>query len=231
MEAELQNIVSVIDHTLLKATATPDEVRRLCEGALEAHQIAGVSPAAVCVNGSDVGLCADILRGSSVRVCSVIGFPLGRSRLEVKLREAELCLGDGATEIDTVINLGDFLSGNIDAVRAEINALSALTRAEGAVLKVIIESGTLETEELVRSATEIVLEGQADYVKTSTGFSGTGATVEHVQLMRSVAGDALGVKASGGIRTADDALKMIAAGASRIGASAGLLQNLLEQLK
>ncbi len=202
------------DHTLLKPEATEVQIRRLCDEALQENFYA------VCINPYWVPLCTQVLTSSSVAVCAVVGFPLGASRSLIKAGEADLAVRDGAAEIDMVLNIGQLMAGNRDAVAADIRAVrEAVPRA---VLKVIIESALLPPP-LRGEAAAIVRDAGADYVKTSTGFHAAGgATVEDVALLRSVAGDRLKVKASGGIRDLATTLKMIEAGADRIGASAGM---------
>lgn len=204
-----------IDHTLLKPDATLAEVDTLCAEALE-HGFASV-----CVNGVHVRRCAEILSGSSVAVCTVVGFPLGSMAPEVKAYEARRAVEDGATEVDMVQNVGALKSGDDEFVRRDVAAVAETVHRFGATLKVILETCLLTDEEKVRASRLAKLAG-ADYVKTSTGFSKGGATVEDVALMRRAVGPELGVKASGGVRTAEDARAMIAAGATRIGASASV---------
>lgn len=203
----------LIDHTLLKQDATPEQIVKLCEEAKE------YDFASVCVNPAYVPLAASILEGSSVKVCTVIGFPLGMNLPKTKVDEAIACINQGATEIDMVINVGMLKSGNDDYVEAEIKALKDV--AKDKVLKVIIETCLLTDEEKVRACLAAKRAG-ADFVKTSTGFSTGGATVEDVNLMYRTVGDELKVKASGGVRTYEDAIKMVEAGASRIGTSNGV---------
>lgn len=210
-EAEL---VRLIDHTLLKPEAAPDDIRRLCD---EARQFGFAS---ACVNPVYVPLAASLLSGGPVKVCAVAGFPLGASPARTKLFEAENALEAGAAEIDMVIHVGALRGGNDAAVEDEIRRLSDACHARGALLKVILETALLSREEKVRGATAARNAG-ADFVKTSTGFGPGGATVEDVALLRSVVGSALGVKASGGIRTFADLERMVEAGATRIGTSSG----------
>ena len=203
-----------IDHTLLKAEATSREIDKLCEEAKE-HRFA-----AVCVNPVWVRRCADRLRGVPVQVATVIGFPLGANTPALKREEARLAVADGATELDMVVALGHLKSGDWSHVAADIAAV--VEGAQGRLVKVILESATLTPDEIVRVCT-IAREMRADYVKTSTGFHAAGgASVEAVALMRRVVGDAMGVKASGGVRDCESALRMLAAGATRIGTSSGV---------
>jgi deoxyribose-phosphate aldolase len=168
-----------------------------------------------------VKLCADLLRGSPVKVCTVIGFPLGASSPEVKAFETETALRDGATEIDMVINIGALKAKDHELVARDINGVVRMAHAAGALVKVIIETALLDNEDKV-TACLLSKEAGADFVKTSTGFSGGGATVEDIALMRRVIGPEMGVKASGGVKTYDQAKSMVEAGATRIGASAGV---------
>ena len=208
-----EELASYIDHTLLKPEASREQIRAVCEEAKQYHF------ASVCVNPCWVPLIAEELKGSGVSVCCVIGFPLGASLSSVKAFEAREAVAAGAQEIDMVINIGAVKSGDWELVREDIAAVNA---AKGtAKLKVIIETCLLTDEEKVRVC-QIAKEVGADFVKTSTGFSTGGATVHDVELMRKTVGPEMGVKASGGVRTLADALAMIEAGASRLGASAGV---------
>ncbi len=206
-------LARLIDHTLLRSDATSAEVRRLCEEAL-AHRFA-----AVCVNPVHVGRVADILAGSDVAPCSVAGFPLGAVPPEDKAAEAAGAVRCGAAEIDMVIALGALKDGDHAVVRADIAAVRAACREQ--VLKVIIETCLLDAAEM-RLACTLAVEAGADFVKTSTGFSTGGATVADVALMRATVGDAVGVKASGGVRSLEAARALIAAGATRLGTSSGV---------
>ncbi len=208
-------VAHMIDHTLLKPDATQDQVAQLCYEAKK-HAFASV-----CVNPSYVKLCADILKDTDVVVCTVIGFPLGATSTETKAFEAQKALRDGASEVDMVINVGALRSRDYERVEADIAAVARAVHAGGGLLKVIIEAALLNDEEKV-AACQLAKVAGADFVKTSTGFGPGGATAEDVALMRRVVGAGMGVKASGGIRSYDDARKMIAAGASRIGASASV---------
>ena len=209
----MNNLASSIDHTLLKADATEAQITRLCAEARE-HRFASV-----CVNPRWVALCAQLLAGSGVRVCTVIGFPLGASSSAIKAAEARQAVADGADELDMVISVGDLKAGNYEFVRTDIRGV--VKAAEGRTVKVIIEACLL-TDEEKSLACKLAMAAGADFVKTSTGFSTGGATVADVKLMRAAVGPNFGVKAAGGIRTRKDALAMIEAGANRIGASAGI---------
>ncbi|MGA8030258.1 MAG: deoxyribose-phosphate aldolase [Bryobacteraceae bacterium] len=208
-------VARLIDHTLLKPDAARNDIARLCAEAREFHF------ASVCINPFWVRFAAESLAGSSVRVCTVAGFPLGANETRTKIAEAELALTQGAQEIDLVQNIGALRSGDFHAVENEIAEIGALAHSRGALLKVILETCLLNEEEKI-AACRIAVEANADFLKTSTGFSTGGATVEDVKLMRAIAGESIGVKASGGIRTLDTLRRMVAAGASRIGASSGV---------
>jgi deoxyribose-phosphate aldolase len=209
-----RQVAQMIDHTLLKADATEAEIRKLCAEARE-HGFASV-----CVNPGWVGLSAELLAGSPVKVCTVIGFPLGATTPTAKAVETRDAIANGATEVDMVINVGALKSGNDDLVRRDIAAVVESARGQ-AITKVILETALLSREEKVKACLLAKMAG-ADFVKTSTGFSTGGATVEDIALMRETVGPEMGVKASGGIRSAEDAQAMIAAGATRIGASASV---------
>jgi len=210
-----KDIARMIDHTLLKPEATPDEIKKLCE---EAKTFGFAS---VCVNPCYVTLCRDLLKDSDVKVCTVIGFPLGATTTEVKRFEAEQALKNGAQEIDMVINIGMLKQKKYQYVFNDINQVVLAAKKFNGICKVIIETALLTDEEKV-IACLISKEAKADFVKTSTGFSKGGATAGDVALMKYVVGSAVGVKASGGIRTAEDARLMIKSGADRIGASASV---------
>ena len=209
------SVARLVDHTLLKPDATPDQIAQLC------YEARKYEFASVCVNPSHVKLCAELLRGSPVKVCTVIGFPLGASSPEVKAFETETALRDGATEIDMVINVGALKGKDYDLVAQDINGVVRMAHSAGALVKVIIETALLNDEEKV-TACLLSKEAGADYVKTSTGFSGGGATIDDVALMRRTIGPEMGVKASGGVGSYEDAKSMVKAGATRIGASAGV---------
>jgi deoxyribose-phosphate aldolase len=206
-------LAKIIDSTLVKATATKNDVERLCQEAIQ------YGFGCVIVNPVHVRLAASILKGTDVRVGSTVGFPFGVSLLDVKALEAARAVEDGACELDMVMNLSAFKSGDYELVKRDIEAVTALKRRfSGLIVKVIIETPLLTSEEKVM-ACKIVKEAGADFVKTSTGLFGGGATVEDVKLMRQVVGKDFGVKAAGGIRTYADAVAMIEAGANRIGTS------------
>lgn len=207
----MNNLASYIDHTLLKPIATKADILKLCEEAKQYHF------ASVCVNPCWVSLCAEVLKGTGVNVCTVIGFPLGANTSEIKAEEAALAIKQGANEVDMVINIGALKEGDTDRVYQDI--LAVRKASEGKVLKVIIETSYL-TDEEKKTVCKLAAKAGADFVKTSTGFSNAGATAEDVKLMKEASG--IKVKASGGVRTKEDALKMIEAGASRLGASAGI---------
>ena len=208
------SIAKCIDHTVLKPQTTEAAVRKLCA---EAAQYGFAS---VCVNPCWVALCADLLKDTEVDVCTVIGFPLGANTSAVKAFEAAEAIRQGATEVDMVLNVGALKDGNADLVRADIAAVVEAARGK-ALVKVILETCLL-TDEEKRIACRLAKEAGADYVKTSTGFSTGGATEADIALMRAEVGPEMGIKASGGIRDYATAQAMIRAGASRIGASAGV---------
>ncbi|MBM3724662.1 MAG: deoxyribose-phosphate aldolase [Acidobacteria bacterium] len=208
-------IAALIDHTILKPEATRDDIRKLCA---EARQF---NFASVCVNPYWVPLVASELKGSPVKVCTVVGFPLGASATPVKRAETEAACRQGAQEIDMVINIGALKSGDHETVRSDIAEVVEAAHKAGAIVKVIIETALLDDNQKAIACTLAKVAG-ADFVKTSTGFSTAGATARDIALMRHVVGSELGVKASGGIRTLDDLKTMAAAGASRIGASASV---------
>ena len=201
----------LFDHTILKADATREMVERVCREAREHHFMS------VCVNSYYTGFVADELQGSDVRVCTVVGFPLGQMSTKAKAAETRIAVEDGTDEIDMVINVGALKGGDDAVVFEDIRAVSKA--CEGKVLKVIIETCLLNEEEKVR-ACRLAMEAKADFVKTSTGFSTGGATKEDVALMRKTVGDTMGVKASGGIRDKEKAVEMLEAGADRLGTSA-----------
>ncbi len=209
------DLARMIDHTLLKPEATPAEVQRVCEEALRYHF------ASVCVNPVYVPQVAQVLRGSDVKVCTVVGFPLGATSTAAKVCETQIAIAQGAQEIDMVLAIGLLKAGELRTVEADIAAVAAVCRAQGALLKVILETALLTDEEKA-VACQLAVSAGAHYVKTSTGFSRGGATVADVTLMRRTVGPHIGVKASGGVRTYADALAMIEAGASRIGASSSV---------
>lgn len=209
----MEKLNKMIDHTILKADADESEIRKLCKEALENNF------ASVCINPFWVKKADEILAGSDVKVCTVIGFPLGANSQEVKVFETDNAVKNGADEVDMVINIGALKSNQADAVLSEI---SAVVKAAGkAIVKVIIETALL-TDEEKDLACRLSVQAGADFVKTSTGFSTGGATVEDVKLMKAAVGDKALVKASGGVKTKETALDMVAAGASRLGTSSGI---------
>jgi deoxyribose-phosphate aldolase len=208
-------VSGLIDHTLLKPDATLAEIEALCREAAEFRF------ATVCVNGAWVSTAARLLRGTSVGVCAVVGFPLGATTPDVKAYETRRVVFDGAREVDMVINIGALKSGDLRTVERDIEGVAETCREGGALSKVIIEAALLTDEEKVTACTLAKAAG-ADYVKTSTGFARSGATVADVQLMRRVVGPDMGVKAAGGVKDLDQLKAMAAAGATRIGASAGV---------
>jgi deoxyribose-phosphate aldolase len=218
-------IAAAIDHTLLKPEATPDQIDRLCQEAL-LYQFASV-----CINPIFVPLCSQILAGSSVKVCTVIGFPLGAKPTTLKVDEVNWCIRAGASELDMVIPIGLLKSANYQQVFGDIQAVSEASHHAKGLVKVIIETALLTRREKI-IACLLSREAGADYVKTSTGFSSAGATLEDVSLMRSVVGPAerMGIKAAGGIRSYADAIAMLSAGATRLGTSAGgkIIQQAIE---
>ena len=209
------DLAAFIDHTLLKPEASAADIDRMCSEAVE------YGFASVCVNPYWARRVADNLAGSPVMTCCVVGFPLGATPPSIKAMEARRALRDGAQEIDMVINVGALKSGDHAAVEADIAGVADACREAGAVCKVIIEAALLTDEEKV-IASRLAKRAKADFVKTSTGFGPGGATVYDVALMREAVGPGMGVKASGGIRTREDATQMVEAGATRIGASAGI---------
>jgi deoxyribose-phosphate aldolase len=210
-----ETLASFIDHTLLRPEATDDEVIKICKEAMD------YSFASVCINPSFVMLCTEILKGSAVKVCTVIGFPLGANTAEVKCYEAEQAMKNGAMEIDMVINIGKLKLKDYQYVYKDINQVIQIAKTNKGISKVIIETALLNDEEKVRACI-IAKDAGADFVKTSTGFSKSGAAASDIALMRFVVGSAMGVKASGGIRTFEDAQRMIENGANRLGTSAGV---------
>jgi deoxyribose-phosphate aldolase len=209
------DVAALIDHTLLKADATRAEIETLCREAAE------FSFATVCINPTWVSLAAKLLRGSGVGVCTVVGFPLGATTADVKQYETRRVIFDGAAEVDMVINIGALKSGDVRTVERDIEGVASTCRDAGVLSKVIIETALLTDEEKVTASTLAKAAG-ADYVKTSTGFAKTGATPEDVALMRRVVGPEMGVKAAGGVRDYEQLKAMQAAGATRVGASAGV---------
>jgi deoxyribose-phosphate aldolase len=214
VEMDNSKIAGLIDHTLLKPDSTASQIVKLCAEARE-HEFASV-----CVNPCWVPLAARELAGSPVKICTVIGFPLGANSTATKQFEAADALRSGAREIDMVINVGALRSGDPALVKADIHAVVEVTHKAGAIVKVILENALLTDEQKV-TACKLAVEAGADFVKTSTGFASGGATVEDVALMRRTVGPDIGVKAAGGVRSLDDLQKMVAAGATRVGTSSG----------
>jgi deoxyribose-phosphate aldolase len=211
-----EQLAGMIDHTLLKPEATPEQVEKLCREALE------YSFASVCVNPRFIPQVAAALKGSGVKACSVVGFPLGAVSTVTKIGEAAGAIRDGAREVDMVLWVGGAKSGRDEEVFSDIAGVAKACKEGGAILKVILETACLTNDEILRSCA-LCVKAKANFVKTSTGFGPGGATEEAVRLMfDAVKAVGLGVKASGGIRTYDNAIKMIAAGATRIGASSGV---------
>lgn len=202
-----------IDHTILKATATEDDIKQLCKEAREYNFFS------VCINSGYVALAAENLKGSKVKVCTVVGFPLGAMSTEAKVFEAKKALEDGAEEVDMVINIGELKSKNFKKVEEEIGAIKQAIGDK--VLKVIIETCYLTPEEIVE-ASELAVKGHADFVKTSTGFGNGGARLVDIELMRKSVNGKAKIKASGGIKNLDTALTYIEAGVERIGTSSGV---------
>jgi deoxyribose-phosphate aldolase len=209
------SLAGMIDHTLLKPEATPEKITQLCDEARQ-YQFASV-----CVNPTHVHLCADLLKGSGVKVCTVIGFPLGANTTAVKVFEAKTAIQEGANEVDMVINIGALKAGEYNLVLNDIREVAEEAHAGDAIAKVIIETVFLTDDEIVKVC-QLAKEAGADFVKTSTGFSGGGANVHDIELMRRTVGPEMGVKASGGVHNLAEARALVAAGATRIGASAGV---------
>jgi deoxyribose-phosphate aldolase len=208
-------VAAMIDHTLLKPDATRADIEKLCREAAEFHF------ATVCINPTWVKLAAQLLRGSGVGVCTVVGFPLGATSADVKHYETRRAIFDGAAEVDMVINIGALKSGDLQTVERDIAAVVGPCREANVISKVIIEAALLNDEEKIAASTLSKAAG-ADFVKTSTGFASGGATAHDVALMRRVVGADMGVKAAGGVRDYEGLKAMVAAGASRVGASAGV---------
>lgn len=209
----MSELASYIDHTLLKPDATREQIEQLCTEAAE-HQFTSV-----CVNGSRVELAHSLLEESDVQVCTVVGFPLGAMDADAKRYETEAAIDTGANEIDMVMNIGRFKDGEYDYIVREVR--DVVEAADDRVVKVILETCLL-TNDQIEKACKLVVQAQAHFVKTSTGFGNTGATLEHVRLMRETVGQFAGVKAAGGVRNSEDARTMIQAGATRIGTSNGI---------
>lgn len=206
------NYNKMIDHTVLKADTPLETVKRICDEAME------YGFASVCINPCHVAYCADYLKDSDVNVCTVIGFPLGANTSAVKAYETKDAIANGADEIDMVMNIGALKDKNYDLVRDDVKAV--VEAANGTLVKVILETCLL-TEDEIKKACELCVEAKADYVKTSTGFSTRGATIEDVRIMKEAVHGKAKVKAAGGVRTPEDMVKIVAAGADRIGTSAG----------
>lgn len=206
------NYNKMIDHTVLKADTPLETIKRICDEAME------YGFASVCINPCHVAYCADYLKGSDVNVCTVIGFPLGANTSAVKAFETKDAIANGADEIDMVMNIGALKDKNYDLVRDDVKAV--VEAANGTLVKVILETCLL-TEDEIKKACELCVEAKADYVKTSTGFSTRGATIEDVRIMKEAVHGKAKVKAAGGVRTPEDMVKIVAAGADRIGTSAG----------
>lgn len=219
MAIKPRDMAKMIDHTNLNATATIDDIKELCEEALE-YQFASV-----CIHPIYVPLATKMLQESSVKVATVIGFPLGANTSETKAFETKNAIKNGADEVDMVMNIGAFKSGAYDLVRSDIKAVKDATKASGVtsdvIVKVIIETCYLDEDEIIK-ACEIVKDAGGDFAKTSTGFGTDGAVEEDVSIMRKTVGRDIGIKASGGIKDFDDALSMLDAGANRLGASSGV---------
>lgn len=206
------NYNKMIDHTVLKADTPLETIKRICDQAME------YGFASVCINPCHVAYCADYLKDSDVNVCTVIGFPLGANTSAVKAFETKDAIANGADEIDMVMNIGALKDKNYDLVRDDVKAV--VEAANGTLVKVILETCLL-TEDEIKKACELCVEAKADYVKTSTGFSTRGATIEDVRIMKEAVHGKAKVKAAGGVRTPEDMVKIVAAGADRIGTSAG----------
>lgn len=206
------NYNKMIDHTVLKADTPLETVKRICDEAME------YGFASVCINPCHVAYCADYLKDSDVNVCTVIGFPLGANTSAVKAFETKDAIANGADEIDMVMYIGALKDKNYDLVRDDVKAV--VEAANGTLVKVILETCLL-TEDEIKKACELCVEAKADYVKTSTGFSTRGATIEDVRIMKEAVHGKAKVKAAGGVRTPEDMVKIVAAGADRIGTSAG----------
>ena len=204
----------LIDHTLLKADATSAQIKQLCQEAKD------YDFKSVCVNPAFVPQAAELLKGSDVEVCTVIGFPLGANPTATKIFEAKDAIANGATEVDMVINISQAKDGQWEAVEEEIKQIAEAVKGK-AILKVIVETALL-TDEEIKNATEATVNAGADFVKTSTGFSTRGASLNDVQIMNTVTQGRIGIKASGGVSNRQDALNMVEAGATRIGASKGI---------
>jgi deoxyribose-phosphate aldolase len=211
----MENLNQYIDHTLLKPQATADDFVKLCNEAKEYNF------KAVCVPPSQLKLCRELLKDSDILLCTVVGFPLGHMTLESKVFETQNAVELGANEVDMVINISAFKNGEDSLIETEVKNLASICHSKGAILKVILETCLLTDEEITKLCKICEVAG-ADFVKTSTGFSTHGATLEHVKLMRESVSSNIGIKASGGIKNTEDAKKMIERGATRIGTSSGV---------
>lgn len=218
----MKNLNKYIDHTLLRPDATKDDLKKLCKEAIEYDFYS------VCINPSRVHFARELLKGSPIKVCSVLDFPLGSAQSYSKVLAAEQLLETGVDEIDMVINIGAFKDGNYKLVGDEITSIVNRSHPQGVILKIIIETCLLTKEEIVK-ACHIGMEAQVDFIKTSTGFSSGGALIEDIRLIQETVGKDIGIKASGGISDYHTALAMIEAGASRIGASRSV--NILKEYK
>ena len=210
-----EDLAAVLDHTLLKPDATPAQIQKLCEEAIQ------FGFATVCINPCNIPQAKKLLSGSPVKVCTVIGFPLGANFTATKVEEARRCIDAGAAEVDMVINIGALVAGHDAQVGDEIGQVAEASHSASVLVKVILETALLNEDQKVRGA-RLVKNARADFVKTSTGFASGGATVDDVRLLRATVGPSLGVKAAGGIRTYEDVQKMVAAGATRIGSSSSV---------
>lgn len=210
------NVQSIIDYTLLKPESRRDDIKKLCEDAIKYNF------ASVCVNPTHVKMVAENLKDTDVKVCTVVGFPLGATTTKVKVFETEDAINNGAMEIDMVLNIGAMKEKNYDLVESDIKAVVDKCKENNTLSKVILENCLLDNDEIVK-ACQICKNAGADFVKTSTGFNSGGATVEDIRLMRETVGSEMGVKASGGVRSYKEAVAIIEAGASRIGSSRKLL--------
>jgi deoxyribose-phosphate aldolase len=217
-----EKLAKMIDYTLLKPDATEDDIIKVCKQAIK------YDFASVCINPVYVSLATELLKGTAVKVCTVIGFPLGANTPEVKAFEAKNAIEKGAQEIDMVMNIGSLKSGNYELVKKDLTMVIKVAKERNVVTKVILECGFL-TDEEKEKACKLAKEAGADFVKTSTGFGPSGATIHDVKILKNVVGKSIGVKAAGGIRSYEDAMMMIKAGADRIGASAGV--EIVEGLK
>lgn len=211
----MDNLNQFIDHTLLKPEASKREIELLCKEAID------YDFKSVCINPVHIPLATKLLFGKNPLVCTVIGFPLGANKSEVKVFECKKALEDGAREIDMVLNIGSLIEKDYNLVNDDIEMVLEKTHSAKALLKVIFETSKLTTEEIIK-ACEICKKLEVDFIKTSTGFGGGGASIEHIKLMREHIGREIGVKASGGVRSKEDAINMISAGATRIGTSSGI---------